>query len=420
MSRTKGRARKAISRFARAAALPAEAREVDEHSWNASRNRLLVAYPYMPSNPIDEVLDLAFTQRSGCIEHSGELEDPRKIDLLVTTYIRYTLTDFQSLEVGFWENNKRHISKRLAVAAVSDTVEQIADSWRNGPSSNANAISSKIILEHDGEENMSSTTPRSGYGALPSSPISAALPPQFERPYMESIKIRLPTLEEVQTTARSRKPQLSSRHSRPVIRTVIKAHGTRSRLSKRKAPFYSGRDAEKLELAFARMDLTSMVQINTTDVDIDRSRFEAPPETRMTSLVAETAALSLQDTSIDHQHAPLLRMHLGQESSSDVTISDPGVNHYETWAARAGSRLKAPKPYKPRPNKLNDIRSAGTSLRDLMQNPRPKAGRIANASERLKSLERAANLRKTRGQEQAVLKATMRRIQSRSTKAETD
>lgn len=421
MPRTKGRARKAISRLARAAALPAEARETrsdlgDEHFWNASRLRLLFVYPHMPSNPIDEILDLAFTQQSGCIGYSGELEDPKKIDQLVTIYIRHTLTDYQSLEASFGENNKWHISKRLAIAAVSDTVEQIADTWRNGPSSNTDAISRKILGKND-RENVSSITPGNGCGALPSCPIIAAVPAQFNGPFLQNNKTCLPTMEEVQNTARSRKPQLSSWHSK----AGKKAHDPRSKVSKRKAPFYSGRNAGKLELAFARMDLTSIVQSNTTDVDVDRTQNNARPETQMAILVAETSALGLHDTVIAYKDdIQLSRVHSDQEPSSDATISDPVVEYQEPSKRRVGSSAKAQKRNTRLKCHTEAVRAAERSLQALTQNQRPNANRIAKASTRLETTRaRLAKylLRKQREQEKAALKATIRPIQARAPEA---
>lgn len=428
MSRSRRRAHRAISRLASAAALPAEARElrsdfVDEQSWNASRIRLLVAYPHMPSNPIHEVLDLAFARRSECIGYLEELEDPKNIDLLVTTDIRHTLTDYQSLEASFGENNKKHISKRLAIAAVSDTVEQIADNWRYGSSSNANAVCEKVTVEHDGEGKTSSTTPRSGSGALPSSLKSAALPSQLGRPDIRSNEIRPPTLEEVQNAARSKKPQLSSWHSKAVRKT----HKPRSMVSKRKAPIYSGPKARNLELAFSRMDLTSIGQSNAVDVDTDRTQIKAPLETQMANLAAETSALALHDTVIVHEDdSELSRVHSIQESSSDATISDPGANYQELSKRIVGSSAKAQTRNQCRRQYINmeAIRAAEMSLQALTQKPRPDANRIAKASTRLENARACLAkklLRKQRNQDKAALKATMKGIrQARAPEANGD
>lgn len=428
MSRTKGRAHKAINRLTKAAALLAEARElrpdlVDAQSWNASRIRLLVAYPHMPGNPMREVLDLAFARRSQGMGYLGGLEDPKNIDLLVTTYIRHTLTDYRSLEASFRENNKRHISKRLAIAVVSDTVEQIADDWRNGSGSNANAISGKGILEHDREEKASSTTPRISCCALLSSSKSAALPLQLGRPDIRSIEIRLPTLEEVQNAARSKKPQLSSWHSKAIKKT----HKPRSKVSKRKAPIYSSRNAINLELAFARMDLTSIGQSNAVDVDTDRTQIEAPPETQMANLVAETSALGLHDTIIVHDDdSQLSRLHFIQESSSDATISDPDANYQEP-SKRIVASSENPQTRNQRRRQYRNmeaIRAAEMSLQALTQKPRPDANRIAKASTRLEHARACLAkrlLRKQRNQEKAALKASMKAIhQARAPEANAD
>lgn len=346
MPRNKERAVKAVNRPARAAALPAGARKrrsdlVDEQSWNASRIRLLFAYSHIPSNLIHEVLDLAFAKTSQCVSFLGKLEDSKKIDLLVTTYIRHTFTDYQSLEASFGENNKRHVSKRLAIAAVSDRVEQVADNWRNGFSSNAD------IPETQG-----------GVGNTPST-----------------------VYEEVLDTARSRKPQLTPRHSK----AIEGAHDPR-KVSKRKAPFYNGRNAKKLELAFARMNLTSIWQSNANDVNMENTQIEAPPETRLADLVAETSALRLHDTGIaSEDDIQIPHSYFDLQFSSDATISDLDADYQEPSKRGLGSSAMVPKRKKQQRQyfQLEAIKAAEMSLHAVIQEALPDAKRIAKATARL-------------------------------------
>jgi len=412
MSRTQGGSRKASSVYAVTATSSAEAPErtlapKDETSLNASRGQLLRAYPHIPNGSVNRLLDFASKDGEGFVGRSGILDSEWKTHSAVTAYIRCSFTNYEALLSSLKDTQSRAVravSRRLARNAVSEIVERIANNWRNGPGSNISALSTNISEECAEEGNIPDTANERGCGVLPYSPP----PPGPEAQSLQNNKIRLPTLEEVQITARSKKPQPSSSHSK----VVKKAHGSRLRLSERKAPFYSGRHAEKLELAFARMDLTSIVRTNVSVVDIDRTKFEAPSDTQMASLVAETAALGLQDTFVDHKDAQLLRVHSSQELFSDATISDLEVNHYEALATSPGLRLRLRKPKQPRKNRLHDIRAAEMSLRDLTQNPHPKAHKIARASERVKKLQRASlrKDRKDRKQERAALKATMRRI----------
>jgi len=388
----------------------------DEVLLNSSRAQLLHTYPHTPSDSIDKLLDFALKDGEGFAGQSGILDDKWKTHHAVIAYIRCSFTNYKTLLSSFKNKQTRAVSRRLAQDAVREMVERIADNWRNGPGGNVNALSSDISSEeYPGEGKISSTTNRKGFGALPYSPPP---PEPVTQPPLNN-KIRLPTLEEVQATARSKEPRLSSWHAK----AVMKAHDPRSKVSKRKAPSYSGRNSGKLELAFARMDLTSIVQSNANDVDIDRTQIEAPPETQMANLVAETSALGLHDTVIAYEDdIQLPRVHSDQELSSDATISDPNANYQEPSKPRVRSSTKTQKRNKRRRLNFHSeaVRAAEMNLQALTQKLRPSAKRIAKASTRLETTRARLDkylLQKQHKQEQVALKATMGHVQARAPEA---
>ena len=389
----------------------------DERERNASRIQLLVSYPHIPSISVDEILDHAFKKGSRRVGRSGTLDDNVKANLAVNAYIRHNLTDYDTL----LSNNKipqnRNGSKGLARKAVRKKIKVIADSWRNGSTSKDENHINKISKQQGRGDPTSGTTFTHGCDMS----FSILSPSQPKGQTLQENVLHFPSLEEVQSSIGSKKVPLSSWHSK----AVKNFRDPKSKVLKRKAPSRDNQNAERLERAFAKMDMPSIARSAATDVT---ARSKAPPiesrnctrkddhyqpllaqdkggrvdsdphtqfheqpqrrsemmdakahqrvilvDARMASLVAETASMGLQDTAIGHGDGgeqPCV------QASANAAIQDQYSNRQTASGTGAARIMKTQARNKRR---KRQSKAARASLQDLRLDLRNVLGADQNA-----------------------------------------